>query len=120
MSKLNVIRDQDDPFYRYKMEPLCVIQENLHTAIVNFNTVCGEIDRVAKFMKKHFAASFKYKADMLITKKILSQNEIQEALFTFIEKNILCQICNNPETSIIMNKKKKYMSCKSCGNTKLC
>jgi translation initiation factor 5 len=121
--KINIrgLKENDDPFYRYKMDSVIVkIQKGL-THVPNIDVICKDLDRdpktIADFLKKKFGTSVTYKNSELIIPKILSQTDLQEAIYEFIDKFVMCVKCNNPETVLSPEKKNSVnLSCKSCGN----
>ena len=116
--------DIDDDNYRYKMEEVNIIQQGALFAFTNINSICKSLNRdtthMLKFLKKHMGLLITYKNDSAqITKKDLTKNELQQAIFKYIEDNILCEKCKNPETDIAKDKKKDYIVCKACSHKTL-
>jgi len=109
-----------DPFYRYKMEKVNITKEKTKIVFTNIDKIAKELDRtsqeIVSFLKKFFGTSFTYSDGKANTTKQLSQEELQNAIYEFIEINILCRKCNNPETEIVEEKNKKIMRCKACNN----
>lgn len=108
-----------DPNYRYKMESVDIRNLGAKIAWTNATSISGSLNRdvpeISKFLKKHFGCQFECKNDMLLTtKKDLTQDTLQNAVYTFIQNNVLCNQCNNPETEYIQDKKKVYTICKAC------
>lgn len=110
-----------DPFYRYKMDQVEIVKQGVKFAFVNVDQVCVALSRepnhLVSFLKKHFGSSFEYKNNIATTtKKDLTKDELQNAVFKYIEENVLCKKCSNPETEYIKEKKKIIMSCKACSH----
>lgn len=110
-----------DPFYRYKMDPVEISKQGVKFVFVNINNICTSLLRdpnhLVSFLKKHFGSAFDYKNNIAITtKKDLSKEELQNAIFKYIEENVLCKKCKNPETEYIKYKKKVSMCCKACSH----
>jgi|LakMenE18May11ns_1017448.scaffolds.fasta_scaffold9935445_3 translation initiation factor 2 beta subunit (eIF-2beta)/eIF-5 len=109
-----------DPFYRYKMGKVIITKEKTKIIFTNIDKIAKELDRtsqeIVSFLKKFFGTSFTYSDGKANTTKQLSQEELQNAIYEFIEINILCRKCSNPETEIVEEKNKKIMRCKACNN----
>lgn len=122
--KVNIqglVNNDDDIFYRYKMEKINVISQKNKTIIDNLAAVSKDLERdpeiIITFLKKKFGAPFSYKKNILITSKPLSFDEINKELKEFIEYYVLCQQCRLPETTIIKFDKKLnqiHLLCKCC------
>ncbi len=111
------IDDSDDPFYRYKM-PQIEITHNLkqrRTLIQNIVAVGKALGRdpkmIGKYLAKSLSTQVKYKRSVLEINGLKEQNELQDILQIFINKWVLCQKCQNPETDLDKNE----MNCKACG-----
>lgn len=112
----------DDPFFRYKMEEVLLLPKGSKLEFSNAeriaNSLCRPVTSLMTFLKKHFGANFEFKNKIAYTtKKDLTIAELQQAIFLYIEMNVLCTICKNPETKQITNKKKSYLVCESCGSS---
>jgi len=117
MSKqINVkgLTENDDPCYRYKMPQLVTTQQKTKTVIMNLKDISKSLDRdpilIINFFKNKFSIPINHKDDKAELKGI-SQEQLQEGIFEFIECLVLCSTCKNPET--IMDK--GYLDCKACG-----
>lgn len=113
----------NDPFYRYKMEEVVISQQKNKICFENIDKVCKDLDRNVKlligFLKKYFNTSIEYKNNQMFTTKIISKNEMQDAIYNFIEKYILCEKCKNPETIYDESKKSTFMICKACSHKRI-
>ena len=109
--------------YRYKMEEVILIKHGAaQLAFTNIDNICSSLSRdvseLLKFLKKYFGSSFDYKNNIVTTfKKDLTKTTLQEAIYQYIENNVLCKKCKNPETIYIHQKKKMFMTCKACSHT---
>jgi translation initiation factor 2 beta subunit (eIF-2beta)/eIF-5 len=65
-------------------------------------------------MKRPLAASVKYDDDNGLAKmtKEVSELEIQRLIYSYIEAEIICKKCGNPET---VEDKKGRLKCRACG-----
>jgi translation initiation factor 2 beta subunit (eIF-2beta)/eIF-5 len=113
--------DVSDPFYRYKMDQVEITKQGVKFAFVNIDTICLSLSRdpnhMVSFLKKHFGSAFEYKNNTATTtKKDLTKNELQTAVFKYIEENVLCKKCKNPETEYVKERKKILLCCKACSH----
>lgn len=111
--------DNSDPFYRYKMESVSLSNQGVKTAFMNIDSICLSLKRdrndIIKFLRKHFGSAFEYKNNCLLTtKKDMSRDDLQNAIYKYIEENVLCKKCKNPETEVVKEKKKDIQRCKAC------
>lgn len=112
-------KEIDDSSYRYKMEEVNIVQQGALFAFTNINDISKSLNRtpehILKFLKKTMGLLITYKNDSAqITKKDLTKNELQKVIFKYVEDNVLCEKCKNPETDIVNDKKKDYRVCKAC------
>lgn len=107
-----------DPFYRYKMEQVIISQLKNKIAFENINQIAKDLCRdpidILKFIKTHYGSAFEYKNGVALTTKTITRDEMQNAIYIFIEKYVLCKKCKNPETIIENNKKKYFTKCLAC------
>lgn len=57
------------------------------------------------------------RAERYIVNGAHSAEDLQDILYGFIDKFVLCPACNNPETSYDVGKKKIGQNCAACGYT---
>jgi translation initiation factor 5 len=115
MSKLN-IDGSSDPFYRYKMQKVDTVQEKGSTILVNIIPIAKDLNRpvedLLKFLKGKLNTSITDKHDKIKIKGIVNAEKIQELIYEFINKFVLCKMCDNPETTMTNDK----LKCGACGN----
>jgi len=128
---LNVNRNIDDQFYRYKMPRLQAKVEGkgngIKTVVVNAMEVAKALSRPATYPIKFFGCElgaqtqFDIKHDRYIVNGSHDANKLQDLLDAFIKKFVLCPACDNPETTLNPNQKKQIITqrCKACGNSGL-
>jgi translation initiation factor 5 len=70
------------------------------------------------FYKSKLGCRVEENSEGLIFHKLLDEERLEEILEEFIEKNVLCPKCHNPEFDIIEigKKKKELWVCKACGD----
>jgi translation initiation factor 2 beta subunit (eIF-2beta)/eIF-5 len=118
MVKVNIPKSNDDPTYRYKRDKIEIEIHNNNGGMTKLNNIeiisnqigC-ELDEILKFIKKSINVNLIQKNGIFI-RKIETQNNIEEKIEDYIQKEILCKKCKNPE--FIKEKNKKI--CKACGN----
>jgi len=119
--KINLrgLKDTNDPFYRYKMVPISVVKQKTKSVITNIAEVSKDISRdpqmMIEYFKKKFGMNIVYdkKTDKAEVKNI-SQDELQNAIFEFIDYFVLCPTCTNPETVLSIDNGSIHIKCKAC------
>lgn len=126
MALVNICRDNNDPFYRYKM-PLIVSKiegrgNGIRTAIMNTSDVARALSRPPAYIIKFFGFELGAQTSINETDDRYHVNgshdapKLQELLDGFISKFVLCKACKNPETDIIVQKDGSLLrDCKACG-----
>lgn len=123
---LNVNRNVDDQFYRYKMPRLIAKVEGkgngIKTVIVNMTEIAKALNRPPTYTTKYFGCElgaqtqFDSKNDRYIVNGEHDAGKLQSLLDGFIQKFVLCSNCKNPETSLQVHKGVIHQSCKACGH----
>jgi len=117
-----------DPFYRYTMPKIVVKVEGttkmIKSVLVNLKDVAGAIGRpedyLVTYLGQKLSANSKIdKDDKAYVTGAMETQKIQAIIFDFIKETVSCGNCNNPETSVHIEGKKKqailYLTCKGCG-----
>ncbi|KAK9363264.1 domain found in IF2B/IF5-domain-containing protein [Lipomyces starkeyi] len=123
---INICRDNQDPFYRYKMPPIISKIEGrgngIKTAVVNNADVARALARPAMYVTKFFGlelgaqTSVNEATDRYMVNGAHDASKLQDLLDIFINKFVLCKACKNPETDIVITKDQMlYRDCKACG-----
>ncbi|KAJ8072296.1 eukaryotic translation initiation factor 5 [Marasmius tenuissimus] len=126
---VNIRRDVDDKFYRYRMPLLTTKIEGkgngIKTVIPNMADVARALSRPATYPTKFFGCelgaqtSFDEKNERYIVNGAHDANRLRELLDGFIDKFVLCKSCKNPETELIIIKQGRnehiIRDCKACG-----
>ncbi|KAI8983203.1 translation initiation factor [Trametes punicea] len=123
---VNIRRDVDDKFYRYRMPLLMTKIEGkgngIKTVIPNMSDVARALSRPPTYPTKFFGCelgaqtSFDEKNDRYIVNGAHDAKKLRELLDGFIEKFVLCKACKNPETDLIITKNDEIIrDCKACG-----
>ncbi|KAG1150139.1 hypothetical protein G6F37_001848 [Rhizopus arrhizus] len=125
MATINVRRDVQDSFYRYKMPRLQAKVEGkgngIKTVVVNMAEIARALSRPPSYPTKFFGCELgaQVKCDDKNERYIVNgdhdANKLQSTLDGFINKFVLCQSCKNPETDIIIKNDEILMDCKACG-----
>lgn len=125
---INVRRDVQDPFYRYKMPRILSKIEGkgngIKTVIPNLVDVGKAIGRPASYVTKFFGAELgalstcDERAAKYIVNGVHDAEKLQQLLDVFIAKFVLCASCENPETFLSVSKKDGSVlrSCQACGH----
>ena len=126
---LNVNREVQDAFYRYKMPRLMAKVEGkgngVKTVIPNMPEVARALGRPPTYCTKFFGCElgaqtqFDFKNDRYIVNGAHDAAKLQDMLDIFIRKFVLCERCDNPETVLKVLQKKGMItaSCKACGHS---
>ena len=116
---------KDDAFYRYKMPALVWKVEGkgngIKTVIVNVAEIAASLQRPAEYLMKSLST------DLGVGMKIENERwvlmgdhvkqdpyKLQNKLYEFIQKGVLCKHCRNPETAYVVEKGRLMMQCKAC------
>ncbi|AGO14193.1 AaceriAER400Cp [[Ashbya] aceris (nom. inval.)] len=123
---INICRDNNDPFYRYKMPPLQAKVEGkgngIKTAVLNAADVARALNRPVAYIIKYFGfelgaqTSIAVDKDRYLVNGAHQPSKLQDVLDGFITKFVLCGSCKNPETEINITKDDDLVrDCKACG-----
>lgn len=113
---ININKTQD-PFYRYKMQAVKLVSQknnfyfsNIHNIIENLNTT---LESLIKFIKSDIGIhiTIDKKTKQVLVPKTVLQVTIQESIYKYIKKYVLCEKCCLPEVS----KHCDDYKCNSCG-----
>lgn len=126
MSLINICRDNDDPFYRYKMPPIVSKVEGrgngIKTNIVNVTDVARALTRPPAYVIKYFGfelgaqTTINEDQDRYIVNGAHDAAKLQDTLDGFINKFVLCGQCKNPETDFVIQKNGNILKhCTACG-----
>ncbi|BAO41961.1 eukaryotic translation initiation factor 5 [Kluyveromyces marxianus] len=123
---INICRDNNDPFYRYKMPPIQAKIEGrgngIKTVVMNTMDVARALNRPAPYIIKYFGfelgaqTAINVENDRYIVNGAHQPAKLQDVLDGFINKFVLCGSCKNPETEIVITKDNDLVrDCKACG-----
>ena len=125
---INVDKKAQDAFYRYKM-PATVTKiegngNGIKTVFTNIHDVCAKLNRPEEILLKFFGSELGAQAtyfkadDKFQVMGSFPQARVQEKVYDFIERFVLCGKCRNPETDIVIGKKDSLnKQCRSCGGS---
>lgn len=125
---ININREVEDTFYRYKMPKLTAKVEGkgngIKTVIVNVSDIAKALYRKPIYLTKFFGCELgaqihvDEKNERYIVNGAHQADKLQELLDGFIKKFVLCQSCGNPETTMHVNKRGGTVAttCKACGS----
>lgn len=119
---------KDDMFYRYKMPAILTkIEGNgngIKTVFPNIREVCQKLQRPPEVLNKFFGyelgaqSTFVKADDKFLVMGAFEKERIQEKVYAFVERVVLCKQCRNPETDPRVEKgrsERLLMTCRSCG-----
>ncbi|KAJ7761923.1 domain found in IF2B/IF5-domain-containing protein [Mycena maculata] len=126
---VNIRRDVDDKFYRYRMPILLTKIEGkgngIKTVLPNMSDVARALSRPPSYTTKFFGCELgaqttvDEKNERYIVNGAHDANRLRELLDGFIDKFVLCKSCKNPETELIILKVGRaediIRDCKACG-----
>jgi len=127
MAMINIRRDVDDVFYRYKMHPIQSKIEGkgngIKTVVPNILEVAHDLARppiyITKFFGFELGAQAKVVGDGPTQRHIVNgahdKDKLQDLLDVFINKFVLCGECRNPETTLVIKGQHVLRECKACG-----
>eukprot|EP00042_Codosiga_hollandica_P059649 m.920082 g.920082 ORF g.920082 m.920082 type:complete len:434 (-) comp61084_c0_seq1:105-1406(-) len=123
---VNLNRNVQDEFYRYKMPPIIAKVEGkgngIKTVIVNMVDIAKALGRPPGYSCKYFGcelgAQVQIENDRYIVNGEHEAKRLQILLDGFIKTYVLCANCNNPETHMSVKPKKEKISlrCTACGH----
>lgn len=126
---VNIRRDVDDKFYRYRMPLLLTKIEGkgngIKTVVPNMADVARALSRPPTYPTKFFGCelgaqtSSDDKNERYIVNGAHDASRLRELLDVFIDKFVLCRSCKNPETDLVILKSGRnedvVRDCKACG-----
>jgi len=123
---LNVNRNVQDAFYRYKMPRLQAKVEGkgngIKAVVVNMVDIARALAKPPTYVTKYFGfelgaqTQLDIKAERYIVNGCHDAGKMQDILDGFIKKYVLCEKCENPETVLKVKKNMIGASCKACGH----
>uniref|UniRef100_A0A5S6QWX1 Eukaryotic translation initiation factor 5 n=1 Tax=Trichuris muris TaxID=70415 RepID=A0A5S6QWX1_TRIMR len=123
---VNINRNVDDAFYRYKMPRLLAKVEGkgngIKTVVANMSEIAKALHRPPTYATKYFGCElgaqtqFDTKNERYIVNGEHDAQKLQELLDGFIKKFVLCQQCDNPETTLTVRGTKITLHCIACGH----
>lgn len=128
MAMININRQTNDMFYRYKMPKLIAKVEGtgngIKTVLVNVTPIAKALNRPPSYVTKFFgcelgAQTQMYaKDDRYIVNGAHDCEKLQNLLDGFIKRFVLCPKCENPETKLSVRKRNGgeiHQVCVACG-----
>jgi len=109
--------NNNDVFYRYKMEKLICSEQKGKTIINNIEHIAKALNRppdmIKDYYKKRIGGNIIYKDNKMVLPKKMLPDELENILFEYIEYNVLCPNCKLPETKLL----NKQLICSACSYT---
>ncbi|KAJ1667555.1 eukaryotic translation initiation factor 5 [Coemansia sp. RSA 1813] len=124
--KVNIVRDNNDPFYRYQMPKMQGKIEGkgngIKTVLPNIVDVARALSRPPSYPTKYFGTELgaQTKMDEKHEKYIVNGahevGKLQDILDGFIDRFVLCGSCKCPETDLVITRDQTiFKKCKACG-----
>lgn len=121
---LPILKDTKDPHYRYKMPKLMAKVEGsgngIKTVIVNMVAIARSLGRPPAYPTKYFGcelgAQVTMSNEIYVVNGSHDETKLINLLYGFIRKFVLCQKCNNPETSLSVANQTIRQKCIACGH----
>ncbi|CAF3887677.1 unnamed protein product [Rotaria sordida] len=130
MAMINVNRQTNDMFYRYKMPKLTAKVEGtgngIKTVLVNVSAIAKALNRPPTYVTKFFGCELgaqvqmNAKEDRYIVNGAHDCEKLQNLLDGFIKRFVLCPKCDNPETKLSVRKRNGgeiHQVCAACGHS---
>jgi len=90
------------------------------TLLVNIDAVAlalgREPGRIMKYLGKTLATNGRYKGGSATLGGHFDASRVQQGIDDFIDRDVLCELCLNPETDIHIKNGKERLRCKACGH----
>lgn len=126
MSIINIDKKKrEDAHYRYKMPSLeCKVESGgngVKVVFSNLPDVCAALHRPNESLLKFLGISrgaqttFDAKDNKYYMMGNHLTQELQDVVFDFIERFVLCKACRNPETTVMPGNRSVKMRCGACG-----
>jgi len=121
---LPILRDTKDPHYRYKMPKITAKVEGsgngIKTVITNMVAVAKALGRPPSYPTKYFGcelgAQVTMNNDIYVVNGSHDAERLLTLLYGFIRKFVLCNKCNNPETTLTVVNQNIRQKCIACGH----
>jgi len=119
-----ILKNTKDPHYRYKMPKLTAKVEGsgngIKTVITNMSAIARSLGRPPSYPTKYFGcelgAQVTMNNDLYVVNGSHDPDKLLKLLYDFIRKFVLCQKCNNPETTLTVKNQSIYQKCIACGH----
>ncbi|KAJ2798734.1 eukaryotic translation initiation factor 5 [Coemansia furcata] len=121
----NIPRSLKDGFCRYKMPRLQAKIEGkgngIKTVLPNIVDVARALSRPPAYPAKYFGnelgaqVQIEEKSEKYIVNGAHEVSKLQDVLDGFIDRYVLCPVCKNPETDLIIKDKMITRKCGACG-----
>jgi translation initiation factor 5 len=119
---ININKNEIDPNYRYKMHRIKTKIEGrgngIKTILLNLNIISKELYRnseeILKFLGQTKGSQTIIHDDKFIINGSFSDDIIQNEIYNYIDKYVICIKCLLPETIYFKRGKNLYNKCNAC------
>ena len=120
---ININRNVDDMFYRYKMPGMVLKHEGrgngCRSVLTNLVEVSKALRRSPEYLMKFFGSelgsNYWIQSGRYILNGHRDLSDLDVLLDKFISLVVLCPTCQNPETVLSVYRKSVFQRCKACG-----
>ena len=109
------INNSNDPDYRYKMNELKIKIIKRDTVLENIDIVAQQINTPASILIKYIGCRLGCSVKNNKLNGVKPSEDINKALFCFIDAFIICKCCGIPEINYEIKNKKVVGVCLACG-----
>jgi len=89
------------------------------TFLYNFREISDRIRRdstiVLKYLSKELGTSGVIEGDYAVFKGRFSNEPIEKLVRSFVEKEVLCPVCKQPDTRVVREGRIRFLVCDACG-----
>lgn len=110
------INNSNDPDYRYKMNELKIKIIKRDTVLENIDIVSQQINTPVNILIKYIGCRLGCSVKNNKLNGVKPSEDINKALFCFIDAFIVCKSCGIPEINYELENKKVVGVCLACGN----
>ncbi|MEM5820825.1 MAG: hypothetical protein QXP34_00685 [Candidatus Aenigmatarchaeota archaeon] len=108
---------------RYALPEIEVRYEKNKTYILNIKEILFKLKREKEEFKGDFSRIVgipaRFEKDVLVLNGIINKEVLKRKLEEYVKVFVICDVCNKPETRIVIENNIKYLKCDACGNKKI-
>jgi translation initiation factor 5 len=119
---ININRNNDDPFYRYKMPKLKIRMAGKgngeYTILDNIDELCKTLNTPINILLGYISKTLgvNYNENKKTLTGHYTEEQLMNIIYDYIDFFVLCHKCSIPEITPTIENNKLYYSCSACGN----